>query len=99
MQDHIRANYSKWGHFYKVEFDITVSANLPSKWNNVFHFIIKDNNKNYGDRVPAFMIHQDKYFYITSAVNGNRNNNIKIDFEFGKTSILSFVNFKIMMKK
>ena len=73
VKGHIMANYSKWGHLYKIEFDITVSANLHAKWHNVFHFTANDNNENYGDRVPAFLVDRERVFYIASTVNGIKN--------------------------
>ena len=83
VKGQIMANYPKWGHLYKIEFDITVRANLPAKWHNVFHFTANYNNENYGDRVPAFLLNREKLFYIASSVNGLTNHYFTSAFELG----------------
>ena len=84
VKGQILTNYSEWGHFYRVEFDITVNV-IPENWLNVFHFTKSNNNiKDYGDRAPAFWIRKDGYFYVASAVSGDKNHWFDFQFELGK---------------
>ena len=84
VKGQIFATYPEWGHFYRVEFDITVNV-IPENWLNVFHFTKSNNNiKHYGDRAPAFWIRKDGYFYVASAVSGDKNHWFDFQFELGK---------------
>ena len=86
VKGQLLATYAKWGHFYRLEFDITVNA-LPNSSItrlNVFHFTMKDNDENYGDRVPAFWINYGGYFDIRSAVSGDKDHTFNVMFEIGK---------------
>ena len=86
VKGQILATYPEWGHFYRVEFDITVNA-FPTKWFNVFHFTIKKNIGNYGDRAPAFWISKDEnggHFNVVSAVSGDNGHAFDFQIELEK---------------
>ena len=73
-----------WGKEYKIEFGIKVMK-LPKHPTNVLHISASDNNdKNYGDRIPAVFIHKEGYARICSAVNDEKNFCKDLNFELGK---------------
>ena len=86
VKGQLLATYPEWGHFYRVEFDITVNA-FPNKWFNVFHFTIQKNIGNYGDRAPAFWISKDDnggHFNVVSAVSGDNGHAFNYQIELEK---------------
>ena len=73
-----------WGRFYTVEADITVTKIPDASWTNVFHFTKEENVANYGDRIPFVNINKAGYFYISSAVSGDKNYAKYFYFDVGK---------------
>ena len=55
-----------------------------SFWTSVFHFTANDNSGDHGDRIPAFWINRNGYFFIVSSVNDNGDYYKYIPFELGK---------------
>ena len=63
---------------------IQVTKELPKNkyggYYNVFHMTIGGNDKQYGDRIPAVWVNEEKFFHIASAVSGNPNFNQNYDY-------------------
>ena len=76
--------YKNWGKGYKIEFGIKV-LKLPNQPTNILHFsAYNNNNKMYGDRIPAVFIHKEGYARICSAINDEKNFCKDLNFELGK---------------
>ena len=81
----ILTTFPKWGHSYKVEFDITVNEVPTAEWTNIFHFTKGENLRRLGDRIPAAWINSRGYIQISSSVNQNKDVYIHYDdFTIGK---------------
>ena len=42
-------------------------------WSSVLHFTTGGNDENYGDRTPAVWLYDNKRLFVSSAINGNKN--------------------------
>ena len=96
--------YLTWGDVFYIEFDIIVNK-LPTLpmgiWTNIFHFSASGaDNANYGDRIPAVFIHNNgldySYIQIASAVSGNKNHIVDVQFSVGilyKITIRQYKDF------
>ena len=72
--------YKEWGLEFTIEFDITVTK-VPAIRRNIFHFTIGGNDAQYGDCIPAiFLKAKDRKIEIVSAVNGNQNHTLSVDY-------------------
>ena len=87
----------KWGRLYTVEADITVNK-LPSAsavWANIFHFTINKNIGTNGDRIPLVLVNKDKYFYISTDLNGKVDKGtFKFNFDMYKKYHLKIEQFQ-----
>ena len=87
----------KWGRLYTVEADITVNK-LPSAsavWANIFHFTINKNIGTNGDRIPLVLVNKDKYFYISTDLNGKVDKGtLKFNYDIGKKYHLKIEQFQ-----
>ena len=80
MKGQILSKLSNWGHFFRIEFDITVHALPSGEWSNVLHFTQSENGAEYGDRIPAIFVYNQGFFHICSAVSGDKNHCINFNF-------------------
>ena len=58
---------------YKIGFDLRLHFAREQSWSSVLHFTTGGNNENYGDRTPAVWLFDHKRLFVSSAINGNRN--------------------------
>ena len=57
---------------YKIEFDLLILSARPS-WNSVLHLTLGGNNGKYGDRNPGVWLFGGRRLFVSSAINGNKN--------------------------
>ena len=85
----------KWGSIFTVEADITVTKLPSSNWANIFHFTINKNIGNNGDRIPVVLANKDKYFYISTDLNGKVDKGtLKFNYDIGKKYHLKIEQFQ-----
>ena len=63
---------------------IQVTKELSGTYHSVFHMTIGGDDKQYGDRIPAVWVNEEKFFHIASAVSGDANNNHNFDFNLNQ---------------
>lgn len=68
--------------------------NKPGGFYNVFHMTIGGDRKQYGDRIPAVWVNQEKFFYISSAVSGNPDDHQSFDF-----TLYQWYHFEIIQEE
>ena len=58
---------------YIIGFDLRLNFAYGQSWSSVLHFTTGGNNENYGDRTPAVWLYDNKRLFVSSAINGNKN--------------------------
>ena len=61
-----------------------MTKELPKGFSNVFHMTIGGDRKQYGDRIPAVWVNSEKFFYISSAVSGNPDDNQSFNYNLNQ---------------
>ena len=86
--------FQNWGKLYKIEFELTVTHRPQIGFTNVFHVTAKEENSNYGDRIPTVYINSE-HIQIASAVNGNKDYSFWHRYELERKYKFIIQQFKV----
>ena len=60
------------------------------KWCNILHFFIEQDGSPYGDRIPGIWLDSGARFWVSSALNGNKDYNKHMNLDVAENKWYNF---------